>query len=68
MTNENKNKKILNMKNFFDRLLGQKVKYLHWGDRLRGRMCHFLLVMYHSIVKKNKIRGEYIFWVFITIF
>jgi hypothetical protein len=31
-------------------------------------MCHFLLGTYHSIVNKNKIRGQFIFWVFIAIF
>jgi hypothetical protein len=61
-------------KKSFGRLLGQKsslglkIKYIVWGVRLRGRMYHFLLVTYHSIVNKNKIRGQFIFWVFIAIF
>jgi hypothetical protein len=31
-------------------------------------MRQFLCVTYHSIVNKNKIRGQFIFWVFIAIF
>ena len=40
--------------------LGLKVKYLDWGVRIRGPMYHFLLVTYHSIVNKNKIRGQFL--------
>ena len=45
-----------------------KVKNLDCKKRLRGLMCHFLLATYHSIVNKNKIIGQFIFWVFIAIF
>jgi hypothetical protein len=41
--------------------LGLKVKYLDWGDRLRGRMYHFLLLTYHSIIKKIKTEGNSFF-------
>jgi hypothetical protein len=36
--------------------------------RLKGRMYHFLLITYHSLVNKNKIRQQIIFWIFIAIF
>jgi hypothetical protein len=27
-------------------------------------MCHFIRVTYHSILNKNKITGQLIFWIF----
>jgi hypothetical protein len=53
---------------FFGPSWAKSQKYLDCKNRLRMRMYHFLLITYHSIVNKNKIRIKFIFLGFICDF